>query len=211
LFGAPAPEKFSATADGKALAAAAELHFTARTDVSRLLAIEKLVLDVFNDGQAARAFAVNPDEYLRRSGFAGVRLDLNSQEVKIVMAMGDPAARQAAMRGDVEGFVDAVMAQGIKPGAGIGRFVHVEALVHSSVVAYFIAAVVTYQKITTATAVPIVVAGVPDATAAHMKVLTRIAEHIGDRAFTRQLASRKAAALVAKYTDLAQRKFDHRR
>lgn len=50
---------------------------------------------------------------------------------------------------------------------------------------------------------------VPDA-AAHIKVLTRIAEHVGDRAFARQLASRPATALVSKYTDLAERTF-HRR
>lgn len=206
LFGAPEPENFPATADGKTLAATAALHFKAKKDVNRLLAIEKVVLDVFYDGEAARAFALNPDEYLRRSGLGEVRLDLNSQEVKIAMAMGDPRARRAAMRGDVEGFVDAILAQGIRPGTGIGRFVYVEALVHSSVVAYFIAAVVTYQKIVTATAVPIVVVGLPNAVT-HLKVLSQIAEHIGDRAFARQLASPTVAALVSKYTDMAQRRF----
>src|SRR5262249_8185927 len=134
----------------------------------------------------------NPEEYLRRTGFADVKLDLNSQEVRIAMAVGDPLARQAAIRGDVQGFLDAVLAQGIKPSVGIGNFAHVEALVHSSVVVYFVAAVVTYQKITTATAIPILVIGAPalDKTQ-HMKVLTQIAEHLGDKGFSRQVASKR--------------------
>jgi hypothetical protein len=74
-------------------------------------------------------------------------------------------------------------------------------------VAYFIAAVVTFQKITTATAVPILVIGAPmlDKTQ-HMKVLTQIAEHLGDKAFSRQVASRRVEEIVAKYAELTQQK-----
>jgi len=209
LFGAPEPEKFASTADGKLLTEAASIHFKSKRgkDVNRLLAIEKLALDIFQDSQAARAFAVNPEEYLRRSGFADVKLDLNSQEVRIAMAVGDPLARQAATRGDVQGFLDAILAQGVKPSVGVGNFVHVEALVHSSAVVYFIAVVVTYQKITTATAVPIVAIGAPvlDKTR-HMTVLTQIAEHLGDKAFSRQVASKKVEEIVAKYSELTQQK-----
>jgi mannitol/fructose-specific phosphotransferase system IIA component len=209
LFGAPEPAKFVSTPEGSTLAATAAIHFPSRGDKNRdkLLALEKLALDIFEDGQAARAFAVNPDEYLRRAGFANVKLDLNSQEVKIAMAVGDPAARRAAMNGDVEGFIDAVLAQGIQPSVGLGRFVHVEALVHSSVVVYFIAAVVTFQKITTATAIPIVVIGAPTLDKAqHLKVLSQIAAHLGDRSFSRKVASQSAEEVIAKYNELARRR-----
>ena len=208
LFGAPEPEEFALTPVGKTLTDAAAIHFKSKSgkDVSKLLAIEKLVLDIFHDSQAARAFAVNPDEYLRRSGFADVKLDLNSQEVRIAMAIGDPLAREAATRGDINGFIDAVLAQGIKPSVGLGGFVHVEALVHSSVVVYFIAVVVTYQVVVTATAIPIVVIGLPLADKAqHMKVLSQIAEHLGDKAFAKQVATKSVEDLVAKYIALAER------
>jgi hypothetical protein len=209
LFGAPEPERFASTPQGKTLTETAAIHFKSKRgkNINKLLAIEKLALDIFQDSQAARAFVVNPEEYLRRSGFADVKLDLNSQEVRIAMAIGDPLARQAAMKGDVEGFIDAILAQGIKPSVGIGSFVHVEALVHSSVVVYFIAAVVTFQKITTATAIPIAVIGAPmlDKTQP-MKVLSQIAEHIGDEAFSAQVGSKRVEDVVAKYTELAQKK-----
>ena len=118
LWGAPEPEKFTATEQGKALAEAAKIHFDRRSDQNRLLALEKVALDIFNNPLAARAFAVNPEEYLAQSGFPGIKLDLNSQEVRIAMALGDPAVKEAARKGDVDAFLDAMMAQGIKPSIG---------------------------------------------------------------------------------------------
>src|SRR5437870_3328518 len=90
LFGAPEPERFASTPQGKTLTETAAIHFKSKRgkNINKLLAIEKLALDIFQDSQAARAFAVNPEEYLRRSGFADVKLDLNSQEVRIAMAIG---------------------------------------------------------------------------------------------------------------------------
>ncbi len=98
LFGAPEPEKFTSTLEGKVLTETAAIHFKNKKDknIDRLLAIEKLVLDIFQDSDAARAFAVNPEEYLRRYGFTNVKLDLNSEEIRAAMAVGDPLARQAA-------------------------------------------------------------------------------------------------------------------
>jgi mannitol/fructose-specific phosphotransferase system IIA component (Ntr-type) len=211
LFGAPEPEKFASTPEGKVLTESAAIHFKSKTDkrINKLLAIEKLVLDIFQDSQAARAFAVNPDEYLRRYGFSNVKLDLNSQEVRIAMAIGDPLARQAATRGDVEGFIDAILAQGVRPSIGMANFVHVEAVVHSSVVVYSIAVVVTFQKVVTATAIPIVVLGGPIVEKAHhLKVLSQIAKHIGDEAFSKQVASKKAEHIIEKYTELIQKKLN---
>src|SRR5438105_10148726 len=216
LFGAPEPEKFTSTSGGKLLSETAAIHFRSKTDknIGRLLAIEKLVLDIFHDSQAARAFAVNPDEYLLRYGFTDVKLDLNSQEVRMAMAVGDPVAREAAARGDVDGFIDAILAQGIKPSAGLAKFVHVEALVHSSVVVYFIAVVVTYQKVVTAVPVPILIAvqvsGQIFEKAHHMRVLNQVAKHIADEEFSKQVALKSVETTVEKYTELLQEKLKSR-
>jgi hypothetical protein len=222
LFGAPDPAKFASTPDGKALAQSARLHFKAKdsTKINKLLALEKLTLDIFDSSDAARAFALNPQEYLRRAGFADVKIDLNSPEVRVAMAVGDPKARAAAQKGDVEGFVDAVLAQGIAPGIGLGGFIHTETLAHSSSVVYIMSAVVTWQKVVTATAVPIVVdtvtavidggvvavGGVFDqATKRNMSVLMQIARHIGDKEFAKKIANRKTMEMVAQYTQLVQK------
>jgi mannitol/fructose-specific phosphotransferase system IIA component (Ntr-type) len=72
-------------------------------------------------------------------------------------------------------------------------------------VVYFIAVVVTFQKITTMTAVPIAVIGVPVADKTqHLKVLTQIAEHLGDKAFSKQVASKSVQDIIAKYSELTQ-------
>jgi len=209
LFGAPEPENFKSTPLGRVLNESAAIHFKSKTDknINKLLAIEKLVLDIFNDSQAARAFAVNPDGYMRRYGFNNLNLDLNSQEVKVAMAIGDPVARQAAKNGDVNAFIDAVLAQGLNPSVGLAKFVHVEALVHSSAVVYFIAAVVTFQKVVTATAIPIVVIGIPlSEKAYHKNVLVQIAKHIGDDKFSKQVASKKIDEVIDKYTELIKKR-----
>jgi hypothetical protein len=212
LFGAPQPQKFIASPDGKTLSKSAALHFKVKDSakINKLLALEKLALDIFENSDAARAFALHPEEYLRRAGLADVKLDLNSPEIRVAMAVGDPKARAAAQKGDVEGFVDAVLAQGIAPGIGLGGFVHTEALVHSSAVVYMISAVVTWQKVVTQTAVPIVIAVVVDggvldtATKQNMNVLLQIAKHLGDKEFTKQLSSKKTLDLVTKYTELVR-------
>lgn len=209
LFGAPEPEKFRSTAIGKTLKDTAAIHFDPkdRKSTDRLLAAEKLALDILEDNLAARAFAVNPTEYLRRCGFTDTDLNLSSQEVRIAMAVGDPMARQAASKGDVDGFIDAVLAQGVQPEVGVGKFVHVEVLVHSSVVVYFIAAVVTFQKIMTATAVPIVVIGPPIVTSAdHVGVLSRIADRIGDPAFAKRVASKRVEKTIAGYEKVVEKR-----
>ena len=39
-----------------------------------------------------------------------------------------------------------------------------------------------------------------------MKVLSKIAEHVGGGAFARQVASKRVESIVAKYTELVQRR-----
>ena len=221
LFGAPEPEKFTNTFVGKALSESAAIHFENKKDknINKLLALEKLALDIFQDSQAARAFVVNPEEYMRRSGFTNVSLDLNSQEIKVAMAIGDPLAREAARKGDIKGFIDAILAQGVKPAVGLGFFASTEVLVHSSALVYTIAAVVTWHSIVTATAIPIAIAvpisavvpvytiGVPVfGKQFNRNVLMQIAQYIGDEKFTEELASKNVEAIIDQYTDLIQEK-----
>jgi hypothetical protein len=226
LFGAPEPAKFTATPDGKVLTQSGRLHFKAKESakLNKLLALEKLALDIFENSDAARAFALNPKEYMRRAGLGDVKLDLHSPEVRVAMAVGDPKAREAARKGDVEGFVDAVLAQGIAPSVGLGNFVHTESLVHSSSVVYFMSAVITWQKVVTETAVPVAVIVGPDpvtiiidgavvtvggiveaATRRNMNVLMQIARHIGDKEFTKKVANKNTLQMVAKYSELVRK------
>ncbi len=216
LFGAPEPAKFTSTPDGKALAKSAALHFKAKDSakINKLLALEKLALDIFQDSDAARAFALHPEEYMRRAGLGDVKLDLNSPEVRVAMAIGDPKARAAAQKGDVDAFVDAVLAQGISPSIGLGGFVHTETLVHSSSIVYMVSAVVTWQKVVTETGIPIVlvidnavvaIGGIFDpATKRNMNVLLQIAKHLGDKDFAKQVSSKKTLDTVTRYTELVK-------
>ncbi len=83
LWGAPDPVDFKKTNIGRALESAAKIHFRKRRDIDRLLALEKLAIDVFSDSASARAFATNPKAYMAQAGLPKVELDLNSAEVRL--------------------------------------------------------------------------------------------------------------------------------
>jgi hypothetical protein len=211
LWGAPSPEKFKDTPTGKALTKAARIRFTKAQDQNRVLALEKLALDIFNSPLAARAFAVNPEEYIRQAGLLNVKLDLNSQEVRAAMALGDPLVKETADRGDVIGFIDAVMAQGIKPSLGISGFVAVELAAVSSVAVISTAVVLINTKVIVNISgpVPVVVFGPasvpvvhPLTTQFHKDALAQIAKHIGDAKFAKEVHSKNMERLVQEYTDL---------
>ncbi len=211
LWGAPSPENFKETATGKVLTKAARIHFTKRNDQNRLLAAEKLALDILHDPLAARAFAVSPDEYLRQMGFSNVKLDLNSQEVRVAMAMGDPLVREAANRGDVVGFIDAVVAQGITPSTNVSAFAAVEAAVWSSTIVITVAVVIASIKVIVSIPgpFPVVIFGPisvpvihPLTTQFHKDVLAQIANHIGDAKFAREVHSKNMERLIDEYTKL---------
>ncbi len=211
LWGAPSPEKFKETPTGKALTKTARIHFTKLNDQNRLLAVEKLALDILSDPLAARAFAVNPGEYLRQMGLSNVELDLNSPEVRVAMALGDRRVREAANQGDVIGFIDAVMAQGIKPSAGVSAFAAVELAVWSSTAIITFAVVIASIRVIVNIPgpLPVIVFGpisVPvihtTTTQFHKDVLAQIANHIGDAKFAKEVHSKNTERLVQEYTKL---------
>ncbi|MGI9066710.1 MAG: hypothetical protein ACR2HX_09935 [Pyrinomonadaceae bacterium] len=213
LWGAPSPEKFKDTREGKALTRAARIHFTKASDQNHLLAVEKLALDVLSDPLAARAFAVNPDEYLRQMGFSNVKLDLNSQEVRAAMAMGDSRVREAANRGDVTGFIDAVTAQGIAPSTNISAFAAVELAVWSSAIVITVAVVIASIKVIVSIPgpFPVVIFGPisvpvihPMTTQFHKDTLAQIANHIGDAKFAKEVHSRNMERLLEEYRKLIE-------
>ena len=205
LFGAPEPEKFTNTFVGKALSESAAIHFENKKDknINKLLALEKLALDIFQDSQAARAFVVNPEEYMRRSGFTNVSLDLNSQEIKVAMAIGDPLAREAARKGDIKGFIDAILAQGVKPAVGLGFFAAIEALIYVSAVAIsWVAAAYTVETVV-GVHHKVGVAGVAIFDAQyHKDLLGKIASYIGDEEFSKQVASQSMEKIMDDYISL---------
>ena len=202
LFGVPEPEKFASTPEGKVLTECAGLHFRSKSkkDTIRLLEIEKLVLDIFRDSQTARIFAVNPEKYMRDRGFSGVKLDMNSQEIKAAMAIGDPTTQKAAKNGDLKGFIDAILAQGIKPSTlGPLPFACVEAIVAFSAL--------ILSCVETSYVIAVKVGGkVPFLDRKHHKnLLVQIAKYIGDARFTKMVTSKKAEKLIDSYIGIMSR------
>jgi hypothetical protein len=203
LFGAPRPEPFTDTREGQALVESAKIHFAADADRDHLLALEKLAVDIFYDPLAARAFAISPEEYMRRAGFPQVKLDLNSEEVRIAMAMGDPEVQRTARQADVNGFIDAVLAQGIKPSIGPVAFAAVEISIYFS--AFFISWVVaTYTVVSVVSVfVKIGVFGKAFLTVEHHKnMLAQIAEYLGDPTFAMQVRERSMERIIEEYVRL---------
>jgi hypothetical protein len=206
LFGAPPAERFTDTRVGSALRDAARIHLDDRKDRDHLVAVEKLAIDILNDPNAARAFAVNPQEYLRRGGFRGVELDLNSEEVRLAMAMGDPAVRAAARAGDVDAFLDAVMGQGFDiTTSGLVLFAAIEVAV------YFSAAAVSWvaAAYTVETAVAVhhqvgVIAANRFSAELHKRGLAQLAERVGNREFAAHVTSRAMERVIEEYLELME-------
>jgi len=63
--------------------------------------------------EAGRRFSADPKGYLAEKGIIGVDLDLNSREVKIVLALGDGAVREAAMNGDTQRYLQLLESRGL--------------------------------------------------------------------------------------------------
>ena len=123
------------------------------------------------------------------------------------MAMGDPEIREAAARGDAEGFIDAVLAQGIRPNytAEIGG------LVATEIAAYFSAFVVSWvvASYTVVFVVSVVVLiGVSGAAEElltvehHRNMLTQLAEHLGDPRFAQHVRTVSMDRIIREYVEL---------
>lgn len=215
LWGAPEPENFKRGRVGQALQKAARIHLRKSRDIDRLLAVEKLAIDIFSNSASARAFAVNPTEYMTRAGFPDVKLDLNSLEVRLAMAMGDPKVRQSAAEGDAIGFVRAVMDQGLRDLSvlRLGGLFFVEVVAVSSAIAVNTAvAVNTAAAVNTAVAVtevevtvggstPIAIGGAT-AVARQVDMLSRMATDLGSPALARSIRSAKVKKVLEEYNRL---------
>jgi hypothetical protein len=204
LYGAPDPERFTETGLRATLETSASIHFKEQQDRNRLVALEELAIAILEEPVAARAFALNPKEYLRRAGFPTVKIDLESREFKVALAMGDPAVREAARRGDVEGFVKAVMDQGIAPSLRsvvVLLAVEIGAYLSAVVVSWVIAAytletyVNAHHKVTVWGAQRLTVEH-------HLAELRRLAEMFGGPEFVREVESANMAKILADYCKL---------
>lgn len=215
LWGAPEPENFKRSNVGQVLEKAAKIHLKKTREINRLLALEKLAMDIFSNSASARAFAVNPTEYMVRAGFPDVKLDLNSPEVRLAMAMGDPKVRQSAAQGDAVGFVRAVMDQGLKDLSvlRLGGLFLVEVVAVSSAVA-----VSTAVTVTTAAVVHVAVAlteveatvggetpialGGPTFVARQVDLLSRMAIDLGSPSLAKTIRSAKVRRILEEYNNL---------
>lgn len=62
---------------------------------------------------AGQRFSENPKAYLAEKGIMGVTLDMNSREVKVVLALGDKEVREAALKGDVRRYLQLLESKGL--------------------------------------------------------------------------------------------------
>jgi hypothetical protein len=204
---------------GQALEQTARIHFNNRRDIDRLIALEKLAIDIFSDSASARAFATNPQEYLAQAGFREVTLDLNSLEIRLAMAMGDPKVRQAAAQGDTVGFVRAVMDQGLDDISllRIGGLFVVEIAAAASVITQQLAvtrvlavsrgvivtqlAAITEVDVTVSGGTPIALGG-ETAITRQIDVLSRMAADLGNPALAESVRSDEVRRVLKEYIDL---------
>jgi hypothetical protein len=219
LWGAPDPTDFKKSNIGRTLEKAAKIHFKNRRDIDRLIALEKLAIDIFSNSASARAFATNPQEYMAQAGLPDVKLDLNSPEVRLAMAMGDPKVRQSAAQGDTVGFVRAVMDQGLKDLSllRIGGLFVIEIVAAASVVTQQLAvtraltitkavaitemAVVTEIEAVASGGTPIALGGATAITR-QVDMLSRMAEDLGSPALAKSVRSAKVRRVLKEYIDL---------
>jgi hypothetical protein len=207
LWGAPEPANFKKSETGRALSEAARIHLKKQKEIDKLLVLEKLAIDIFLDSESARAFAANPKEYMARAGFRNVKIDLNSYEVRLAMAMGDPLVRRAAAEGDTREFVRAVMAQGLgdlSVGSLGGVFV-AELIVHASAIATAVAVAVTKAVVLAKAAVVVEVKVTGDGgtiLTREIEILSRMAESFGNPSLVRQIQSPEIREMLAKYIEL---------
>lgn len=79
----------------------------------KMTALCALARDVIADPQAAGRFSANPNGYLAERGLDGAQLDLESKEVKTVLALGDERVRETARRGDTGEYLRLMEARGL--------------------------------------------------------------------------------------------------
>jgi hypothetical protein len=215
LWGAPEPADFKKTRVGRILGEAAKIHFKSKRDIDRLLAVEKLAIDIFSDSASARAFATNPKEYMAQGGFRNVNLDLNSYEVRVAMAMGDPKVREAAALGDLPGFVRAVMDQGLTDlEVGVtGAFVALEIVAAGSVITYqavltrilAVTRAIAVTKMAVVTETEAIGFGGGTVVEHQIKMLSRMAEDLGRPDLAKAVRTPKIRKILEQYLEIPKK------
>lgn len=80
----------------------------------RFEALAYLASDVLYNPSAARAFTRDPAGYLSDAGYSDVKVDTQSPEFRVALALADPSVREAATSNDPLKFVDALKRVGIE-------------------------------------------------------------------------------------------------
>jgi len=79
----------------------------------QMMALCALARDVISNSQSGRRFTADPKNYLAEMGITGVTLDMDSREVKTVIALGDEEVREAVRNGDIKRYVLLMEAKGV--------------------------------------------------------------------------------------------------
>lgn len=95
----------------------------------QLMALYSLARDVVSDPQAGRRFAAGPKDYLAERGLRDVTLDLNSKEVKVILALSDPEVNAAVKRGDTRKYLQLMEDRGLLQLNGLAELSPLEAAV----------------------------------------------------------------------------------
>ncbi|HOI41335.1 MAG TPA: hypothetical protein PK523_00185 [Elusimicrobiales bacterium] len=99
--------------------AAEELRLSFAGSVPRhlqdqIVALCLLAEDIVADPAGAGSrFSADPARYLAERGITDIKLDLDSREVKVVLALGDKRVRDAAMRGDAKRYMELLEERGL--------------------------------------------------------------------------------------------------
>jgi len=99
--------------------AAEELRLSFSKSIPRHLQDQAMALCILakdviaNPQEAGRRFSANPKAYLAERGITDIELDMNSREVKIVLALGDERVREAAMNGDARRYLQLLEERGL--------------------------------------------------------------------------------------------------
>ena len=71
----------------------------------QIIALSMLANDIFDNPSIAQSFSQNPQGYFASKGVSGCNIDMNSEEVKVILALGDPEIKNAIMSNDLVNFL----------------------------------------------------------------------------------------------------------
>jgi len=72
---------------------------------NQIVTLSELTKDVFENPSVAKSFSADPQGYFESKGLEGFNIDLNSVEIKAILALGDQDVRRAIEANDLFGFI----------------------------------------------------------------------------------------------------------